>query len=75
MSPVWPLTMAEGEEADRRTDKTRCVQAASDPDGVKQEGLLASCEDRSDQRGLVQYLSHEAGVYVNENTVDQDSPR
>jgi len=73
-SHVLLETVAPGEEAYRRTDQARRVQATGDSDRVKQEGLLASCEDLFNERRPIECISHEAGAYVTQNTVDQDSP-
>jgi hypothetical protein len=36
--------------------------------------FLASCEDLFNERRPIECISHEAGAYVTQNTVDQDSP-
>jgi hypothetical protein len=73
-SHVLLEAVAQDEEAGQRTNETRCQRAPRCIGGNEQEGLPASCEDRSDKRGLVQRTSHETREYFNENTVDQDSP-
>lgn len=59
-------------EADWRTDQTRCAKVPRDSDGVKQERLLASCENAVKQLRLVERASSKAGASVTTNIVDSD---
>jgi hypothetical protein len=65
--------MGQGAKANWRTHKTWVSEASGDTDGLKQEGLLASCQDVRDQLRFVKRISTGSGACFHTHIVDRDS--